>query len=44
GGSSKVRKMSYAHPNSILPVDMGSMRKLEDMEKNLFSYFWVDWL
>ena len=31
GGSLKVRKMSYTHQNSILPVAMGSLRKEEEM-------------
>ena len=42
GGSSKVHKMSYTHPNSIPSVTMSSMRKEEDMGKNPVSYFWVD--
>ena len=36
GGSSKVCKMSYTHPNSILSVAMGSRRKAEEMSKELF--------
>ena len=42
GGSLKVCKMSYIHPNSILLVDMGSRRKEEEMRKDPFWYFWVD--
>ena len=34
GGTSKVRKMSYTHPNSIPPVAMGSRRKKEEMRKD----------
>ena len=44
GGSLKVHKMSYTHPNSIPSVFMSYMRKREEMRKNLFWYFWVDWL
>ncbi|CAF4206816.1 unnamed protein product, partial [Adineta steineri] len=33
GGSSKVCKMSYTHPNSILSVAMGSLRQEEEMGK-----------
>ena len=36
GGSSKVRKMSYTHPNSIPSVDMGSRRQEQDMRKDPF--------
>ena len=36
GGSSKVHKMSYIHPNSIPLVVMGSMRQEEDMRKDPF--------
>ena len=36
GGSSKVRKMSYTHPNLILSVDMGSKRQEEEMIKDPF--------
>jgi hypothetical protein len=36
GGSSKVYKMSYAHPNSILSAGMGSMRQEEEMRKDPF--------
>jgi hypothetical protein len=34
GGSSKVRKTSYTHPNLILLVSMGSRRQEEDMRKD----------
>ena len=34
GGSSKVRKMSYTHPNLIPLVAMGSRRKEEEMRKD----------
>ena len=36
GGSLKVRKMSYTHPNLIPPVAMGSRRQEEDMRKDPF--------
>jgi hypothetical protein len=36
GGSSKVRKMSYTHPNSILFVSVGSRRKEEEMRRDPF--------
>ena len=39
GGSSKVDKMSYTHPNSILSIAMSSMSQREDMRKNQFLYF-----
>ena len=39
GGSLKVRKMSYTHPNSISSVDMGSRRKEEEMRKDQIKYF-----
>ena len=35
-GSSKVRKMSYTHPNSIPSVSMDSRRKEEEMKKDKF--------
>jgi hypothetical protein len=34
GGSSKVRKMSYTHPNLIPYIDMGSRRQEEEMRKD----------
>ena len=43
GGSSKVHKMSYTHPNSILSISMSYMRQEEEVGKNPFWYFWVDW-
>ena len=36
GGSSKVRKMSYTHPNLISSVAMGSRRQEEEMRKDPF--------
>ena len=36
GGSLKVRKMSYTHPNSILLVAMGSRRQEEEIIKDPF--------
>jgi hypothetical protein len=36
GGSSKVHKMSYTHPNLTLLVAMSSMRQEEEMRKNPF--------
>ena len=36
GGSLKVHKMSYTHPNTIPLVDMKSMRQEEEMRKNPF--------
>ena len=39
GGSSKVHKMSYTNPNSILAVPMSSMRQEEEMGKNQFEIF-----
>ena len=36
GGSSKVHKMSYTHPNLIPSVDMGSRRQEEEMRKDPF--------
>ena len=36
GGSSKVRKMSYTHPNSIPSVDMGYRRQEGEMRKDPF--------
>ncbi|CAF4459404.1 unnamed protein product, partial [Adineta steineri] len=36
GGSLKVHKMSYTHPNSIMLVAMSSTRKEEYMGKNPF--------
>ena len=36
GGSSKVHKMSYTHPNLIPLVAMGSMRQEEEMRKDPF--------
>ena len=39
GESSKLRKMSYTHPNSILSVAMGSRREEENMRKDPFLYF-----
>ena len=44
GGSSKVCKMSYTHPNSIPLVSMGSRRQEEEMRKYPFWDFWVDQL
>ena len=34
GGSSKVRKMSYTHPNSNPSVAMGYRRQEEEMRKD----------
>ena len=34
GGSSKVRKMIYTHPNPIPSVVMGSRRQEEEMRKD----------
>jgi hypothetical protein len=42
GGSSKVRKRSYTHPNSIPLVAMGSRRKEEEMRKDSFLDFQVN--
>jgi hypothetical protein len=42
GGSSKVHKMSYTHPNSIPSVAMGSRRQEEEMRIYQFLYFQVD--
>ena len=42
GGSSKVHRMSYNHPNSSLSVAMGSMRQEEEMGKDSFSDFRID--
>ena len=42
GGSLKVLKMSYAHPNSIPLVAMSSMRKREEMSKKQLWDFWAD--
>ena len=42
GESSKLHKMGYTHPNSILSVSMGSRRQEEEMRKDPFLYFWVD--
>ena len=36
GGSLKVHKMSYIHPNLILSVAMSSMGQDEEMGKNPF--------
>jgi hypothetical protein len=36
GGSSKVPKMSYTHPNLIPSVAMSSMRQEEEMGTNPF--------
>jgi hypothetical protein len=36
GESSKLRKMSYTHPNSIPSVAMGSRRQEEEMNTNPF--------
>jgi hypothetical protein len=36
GGSSKVHRMSYTHPNLTLSVAMGSRRKEEEMRKDPF--------
>ena len=36
GGSSKVHKMSYTHPNSISLVAMGFRKKEEEMSKDPF--------
>jgi hypothetical protein len=36
GGFSKVRKMRYTHPNSILSVSMGYRRQEEEMRKDPF--------
>jgi hypothetical protein len=36
GGSSKVHKMIYTHPNSILSVAMGSRRQEEEMREDPF--------
>ena len=36
GGSWKVHKMCYTHPNLISSVDMGSMRQEEEMGKTSF--------
>ena len=36
GGSSKVHKISYTHPNLIFLVPMSSMRQEEEMGKNPF--------
>ena len=46
GGSSKVHKMSYTHPNLIPSVAMGSRRQYKEMKKYPFWYFQVDrlWL
>ena len=42
GESTKLRKMSYTHPNSITSVAMGSMMQEEEMRKGPFWYFWSD--
>ena len=42
GGSSKVHRMSYTHPNSISSVAMSYMRQEEEMRKNPFWYFHVN--
>ena len=42
GGSLKVHKMSYTHPNLISLVAMGSRRQEEDMRKDPFWDFQVD--
>ena len=39
GGSLKVRKMSYTHPNSISSVYIGFRRQEEEMRKDPFLYF-----
>ena len=39
GGSSKVHKMSYVHPNSIPLVDLSYMRQEEEMIKDPIIYF-----
>ena len=39
GGSSKVHRMSYTHPNSIPSIAMSSLRQEEEMGKNPFWYF-----
>ena len=39
GGSSKVHKMSYTHPNSIPSVAMGYRRQEEEIWKNHFEIF-----
>jgi hypothetical protein len=36
GGTLKVHKMSYTHPNLIPSVAMGSRRKEEEMRKDPF--------
>ena len=36
GGSSKVSKMSYTHPNLVSSVAMGSRRQEEEMRKDPF--------
>ena len=36
GGSSKVHRMSYTHPNLVMSVAMGSRREGEDMIKDPF--------
>ena len=42
GGSSKVNKKCYTHPNSIPSVSMSSMSQKEEMGKNPFWYFWTN--
>ena len=44
GESSKLRKMSYTHPNSIMLVSMGYRRQEEEMRKDTFWDFWADQL
>jgi hypothetical protein len=36
GGSSKVHRMGYTHPNSIMSVSMGSRRQYEEMRRDRF--------
>jgi hypothetical protein len=36
--------MSYTHPNSNPSVSMSSMIQEEEMRKDLFWYFWINWL
>ena len=42
GGSSKVDKMSFTHPNPISLVVMSCMTQREEMRKNPFWNFWAD--
>lgn len=42
GGSSKVHRKIYTHPNSIPLGTMGSRRQEEETRKDPFWYFWAD--